>query len=77
MPLPVIHGARFREYELCGCPLLTVNGLECVSFWRVQEMLGCSRREAARRLGKTYLKPKGLAPAVEPAQAGPLFGENA
>ena len=73
MPLPVIHGASFREYELCGCPLLTVNGLECVSLWRVQESLGCSRRDAAKWLSGRAV-PKGQAPAVEPA--GPLWGEG-
>ena len=77
MPLPVIHNASFHEYELRGCPLLSIAGLECVALWRVAEMLGCDRKEAARLLGLVHAEP-GQAPAVEPAQTGPLFeGDDA
>jgi len=63
--------AGFQEYDLAGCPLVRVGGLECVALFRVELMLGVSRVEAARRLGAVPLPayPGG------PVEDGPLFSE--
>ena len=75
MTLPTIHGASYHEYELAGCPLLSVAGLECVALDRVARMLGVDRKEAARRLAAFGpVLPwdiEGKAPALD--HAAPLF----
>jgi len=57
MTLPKVQGVGFREYEIAGCPLINVRGLECVSLWRVIELLGQPRKEVCRRLGLTGNAP--------------------
>jgi len=55
--LPVIHLSG-QERELANCPVLDL-GIPFVALWRVAALLGCTEREAARRLGQVQKELTG------------------
>jgi len=68
--LSVVNGAKFREYELSGCPLIQVGGLECVSLWRVCEVFGMARKDMARKLAKVLAAQPPLFATANLAKGG-------
>ena len=68
--LPVVNGAKMREYDRHGCPIVSINGLECISLWRVAAALDMSEDDALRLVAERTgnMKPDCFGSDPAPAQ---------